>query len=116
MSGPTRRRTEVVRGNFRSRLEISGVRAAFRAVTAPVPGGIYLEKQTGGKVMRRFDGTAARQLDFLDDDPTRLQRRAALPDLPRPRNVRLLQRDLYAELTRRRRRAQIAARHLLEKD
>jgi len=33
--------------------------------------------------------------------------------LPAARNLRLLQKDIYAELTRRRRRAQIAARRLL---
>ena len=63
--------------------------------------------------MTRFDGTAARQLDLidLDDRPTRVQ-----PGVPRPRpaNIRLLKQDVYLELTRRRRRAQIAARHALE--
>lgn len=66
--------------------------------------------------MTRFDGTAARQLDFLDDipAPTAPVRR---PDAPlRPLNrMRLLRRDLYAELTRRRRRAQIAARREMNK-
>jgi hypothetical protein len=62
--------------------------------------------------MNRFDGTAARQLDLLDDqqhpiaEPVRPSRRR--PDL------RLLRRDVYAELARRRRRAQIAARHRVE--
>lgn len=65
-----------------------------------------------------FDGTAARQLDFgpLDqgqpDAPQPLRRREsvtrAIPSL------RLLQKDVYAELTRRRRRAQIAARQWVE--
>ena len=62
--------------------------------------------------MHRFDGTAARQLDLLDEEkkplgPGTARRR------PTP-NIRLLQKDVYAELARRRRRAQIAARHLIE--
>ncbi len=62
--------------------------------------------------MNRFDGTAARQLDLIDhvtrpDTPRRPEER------PRP-NVRLLRRDVYAELERRRRRAQIAARRWTE--
>jgi hypothetical protein len=62
--------------------------------------------------MQHLDGTAARQLDLLDErepptaDRTRPSRRG--PDL------RLLRRDVYAELARRRRRAQIAARHTVE--
>lgn len=61
----------------------------------------------------RFDGTAARQLDLIDD---------AEPLVPRARtarrpeaSMRVLRRDVYAELAKRRRRAQIAARHELEK-
>jgi hypothetical protein len=60
----------------------------------------------------RFDGTAARQLDLIDD--------GGLPHSTRPRvrrpevTLRVLRRDIYAELAKRRRRAQIAARHLLE--
>jgi hypothetical protein len=60
----------------------------------------------------RFDGTAARQLDLIDD---------AEPLVPRGRprrpeaSMRVLRRDVYAELARRRRRAQIAARHELER-
>ena len=64
--------------------------------------------------MTRFDGTAARQLDFLDDIPvpaTAVRR----PDAPVRPTMRLLRRDLYAELTRRRRRAQIAARREINK-
>ena len=61
-----------------------------------------------------FDGTAARQLDFGNLDPGHPS--AQRP--PRTResvtrsapSLRLLQKDIYAELTRRRRRAQIAAR------
>ena len=64
--------------------------------------------------MNRFDGTAARQLDFLDDmtpPGARFQ-----PDRrPRPAPMRVLRKDIYAELARRRRRAQIAARHELDK-
>ncbi len=65
--------------------------------------------------MNRFDGTAARQLDLLDDvsfDAPAPQARR--PDAQRP-TLRLLRKDVYAELARRRRRAQIAARHELDK-
>lgn len=61
-----------------------------------------------------FDGTAARQLVLIDDSipeapkVTRWSRPASQPRL------RLMQKDLYAELHRRRRRAQIAARRLVE--
>ena len=60
----------------------------------------------------RFDGTAVRQLDLIDE--------GGLPPSPRPRvrrpevTLRVLRRDIYAELARRRRRAQIAARHAME--
>jgi hypothetical protein len=66
--------------------------------------------------MNRFDGTAARQLDLIPiHDPVEpvAPRPVAVPR-PRP-NFRLLKQDVYAELTRRRRRAQIAARHALER-
>ena len=63
--------------------------------------------------MNRIDGTSARQLDLIDnfdgpiiDRPARQRFDARL---------RILRKDLYAELTRRRRRAQIAARHELDK-
>jgi hypothetical protein len=62
-------------------------------------------------VMKHIDGTAARQLDLLDDPggvPGRVQAR------PRP-TLQVLRKDIYAELARRRRRAQIAARHELER-
>ena len=63
--------------------------------------------------MNRFDGTAARQLDFLEDmDVPAPRPEPARP--PRPR-MRMLQKDVYAELARRRRRAQITARHALDK-
>lgn len=60
--------------------------------------------------MDYFDGTAARQLDLADDRNR--------PFAPRRKriNIRLLKRDVYQELERRRRRAQIAARHLLDRD
>jgi hypothetical protein len=64
--------------------------------------------------MNRFDGTAVRQLDLLDDvtfeAPSPQARR---PEPQRP-TLRLLRKDVYAELARRRRRAQIAARHEVE--
>lgn len=63
--------------------------------------------------MARVDGTAARQLDLLDDAEAPVFR----PRRPEPQRptLRLLRRDVYAELARRRRRAQIAARHELDK-
>ena len=64
--------------------------------------------------MHRFDGTAARQLHLIEPD-----RPSAEPhrvhDRPRA-SMRLLRRDVYAELERRRRRAQIAARHLADSE
>jgi hypothetical protein len=61
-----------------------------------------------------FDGTAARQLNFdhfdqgQPDTPQPVRRRESLTRaIP---SLRLLQKDVYAELTRRRRRAQVAAR------
>jgi hypothetical protein len=62
--------------------------------------------------MDRFDGTAARQLLLVDDNEARVAWRETRP-VPRP-VLRLLQKDIYQELARRRRRAQIAARHLVE--
>ena len=61
--------------------------------------------------MQRFHGTAARQLVLIDSVT-----RPSASLRPSPPNIRLLQKDMYAELTRRRRRAQIAARQLLRKD
>jgi hypothetical protein len=59
----------------------------------------------------RFDGTAARQLDLIDDGQSNAPRaRVRRPEA----SMRVLRRDVYAELAKRRRRAQIAARHLLE--
>lgn len=63
--------------------------------------------------MNRFDGTSARQLDLIDDEDQPIvgvNRR----DTPMV-SMRLLRKDVYAELTRRRRRAQISARHELDK-
>ena len=63
--------------------------------------------------MDHIDGTSARQLSLLDDDQTSKGQR---PTTSRSRSsLRLLRKDIYAELARRRRRAQIAARHLLDK-
>jgi hypothetical protein len=59
-----------------------------------------------------FDGTAARQLVLEDDRHAPLVTHERVE--PRP-SLRLLQKDVYAELAKRRRRAQIAARHLIEK-
>ena len=65
--------------------------------------------------MQRFHGTAARQLVLIEDAQgpgSRVQgSRLRAPGLPR---IRLMQKDMYAELTRRRRRAQIAARRWTE--
>ena len=67
--------------------------------------------------MNRIEGTSARQLDLdlLDD----LGAEAPVFRRPRPEPgppaLRLLRRDVYAELARRRRRAQIAARHELDR-
>lgn len=60
---------------------------------------------------QRFHGTAARQLVLLEDAPT-----APRPTRPAPpaSRLRLMQKDVYAELARRRRHAQIAARRWVE--
>ncbi|MBM3751353.1 MAG: hypothetical protein FJW21_09265 [Acidimicrobiia bacterium] len=60
--------------------------------------------------MQRFHGTAARQLVLIGDRP---ETAAMFTPRPAPPRIRLMQKDLYAELTRRRRHAQIAARRLL---
>ena len=61
--------------------------------------------------MNRFDGTAARQLDLIEDlTPTPVQKAQERVQT----RMRLLRKDVYAELNRRRRRAQIAARHLVD--
>ena len=64
--------------------------------------------------MNRVDGTSARQLDLDLDRPARPApagpASGVQPEPARPA-LRLLRRDVYAELARRRRRAQIAARH-----
>ena len=64
--------------------------------------------------MNRFDGTAARQLVLVDDEGHQPLEWREAPKRKSP-SLRLLQKDIYVELTRRRRRAQIAARHLLDK-
>jgi hypothetical protein len=68
--------------------------------------------------MNRIDGTSARQLDLdlmiEDADAVALAFRPAPIEPSRPA-LRLLRRDVYAELARRRRRAQIAARHELDR-
>ena len=64
--------------------------------------------------MNRFDGTAVRQLDLLDDVAFDAPPQARRPEPQRP-TLRLLRKDVYAELARRRRRAQIAARHEIDK-
>lgn len=58
----------------------------------------------------RFDGTAARQLDLIETEDV------PGPVKPRPTRpaLRLLKEDVYAEIQRRRRRAQIAARHAVD--
>jgi hypothetical protein len=61
--------------------------------------------------MDRFDGTAARQLVFVDDGEMPIVRRQG-QSRPRPRPQPLV-KDFYRALDLRRRRAQIAARHLL---
>jgi len=65
--------------------------------------------------MQQFHGTAARQLVLIDDSGSRLrlglQPRSGQGRTP---HIRLMQKDMYAELTRRRRRAQIAARRWVE--
>jgi hypothetical protein len=68
--------------------------------------------------MNRVDGTSARQLDLELPEPAE----TAVPVFRRPKpeparpTLTLLRRDVYAELARRRRRAQIAARHELDRD
>ena len=62
--------------------------------------------------MKRIDGTSARQLDLLEEDLPEVEP-TPRPPVAGPRPLRLLQRDVYTELARRRRRAQIRARHLI---
>jgi hypothetical protein len=69
--------------------------------------------------MTRFDGTSARQLDLIDyrpATPVRKVQRGAVPAPPRRTDLRLLKQDVYAAIERRRRRAQIAARHALQNE
>jgi hypothetical protein len=66
--------------------------------------------------MNRVDGTSARQLDLdlVAEPRTAPAAPRRLPEPARPA-LKLLRRDVYAELARRRRRAQIAARHALDR-
>lgn len=67
--------------------------------------------------MTHFDGTAARQLDLIDyrpAKPVRKVQRGTPTVSPRRTDLRLLKQDVYAAIERRRRRAQIAARHAAE--
>lgn len=61
--------------------------------------------------MQRFHGTAARQLVLIGDRP---ETAAMFAPRPAPARLRLMRKDLYAELTRRRRHAQIEARKWIE--
>jgi len=68
--------------------------------------------------MERFHGTAARQLVLIEEEPGGAQ--AAWPGVrdrtsQRGHRLRLMQRDMYAELARRRRQAQIAARRWVDR-
>ena len=65
--------------------------------------------------MNRFDGTAARQLVLLDDEGDAPVVWRQGPPKPQPPMLRMLRKDIYQELARRRRKAQIAARQLIEK-
>lgn len=63
--------------------------------------------------MVRVEGTSARQLDLIDEGGRPLvDTRVA----PRPARMRLVPRDVYAELERRRRRAQMTARKLVDRE
>lgn len=66
--------------------------------------------------MNRIDGTSARQLDLdlVDQGPAQPAARRSNVE-PARAALKLLRRDVYAELARRRRRAQIAARHELDR-
>lgn len=66
--------------------------------------------------MLRFDGTAARQLEFEESRVQGPESRVLSPRsrVPRPVRIRLMQKDMYAELARRRRQAQIAARRWVD--
>lgn len=66
--------------------------------------------------MNRFHGTSARQLDLDLPDAAPAPRKARPEPVEVRPKLRLLRRDVYAELARRRRRAQIEARHLLERE
>ena len=78
--------------------------------------------------MQRFHGTAARQLVLIDSvrgsgsgvqgsgfgvQGSGFEVPGSRFRVPAVARIRLLQKDMYAQLARRRHRAQIAARHLL---
>jgi hypothetical protein len=69
--------------------------------------------------MNRVDGTSARQLDLdleIGAGTGSAESAFRRSDVkPARHTLRLLRKDVYAELARRRRRAQIAARHELER-
>ena len=60
-------------------------------------------------VMKHIDGTSARQLDLLEHPEMEAPAARTKPTL------QVLRKDIYAELARRRRRAQIAARHAYDR-
>lgn len=62
--------------------------------------------------MMRFDGTAARQLDLIDFEDDQYAPPPRRERLIRP-TLKLLKEDVYVAILRRRRRAQIAARHAM---
>lgn len=65
--------------------------------------------------MTPFDGTAARQLHLLDDEAELEVTTGPARHEPVRRNLKLLKEDVYAQILRRRRRAQIAARHSIDR-
>lgn len=64
--------------------------------------------------MQRFHGTSPQQLVLVGDRPETAF--MFMPARKPASRLRLMQKDKYAELARRRHRAQIAARRLLRQD